>query len=113
MGGAISMMRNKPKGPKPERDPRLPEKPKGQTVGSFNGGLQVLPDGMAKRLSRYIRSAIHSPPSAVCLVHPVRAGAQVTCPSHAYRWPLCWILHAAGEPQGADRPAEHGLAPPL
>ena len=49
------MMRNKPKGPKPERDPRLPEKPKGQTVGSFTGGLQALPDGMAKRLSKYIR----------------------------------------------------------
>ncbi|KAK9831551.1 hypothetical protein WJX84_011253 [Apatococcus fuscideae] len=55
VGGAISMMRNKPKGPKPERDPRLPEKPKGQTVGSFTGGLQALPDGMAKRLSKYIR----------------------------------------------------------
>lgn len=58
VGGAISMMRNKPKGPKPERDPRLPEKPKGQTVGSFNGGLQVLPDGMARRLNKYIRSAV-------------------------------------------------------
>ncbi len=83
VGGAISMLRNKPKGPKPERDPRLPEKPKGQTVGSFDGGLQALPDGMAKRLSKYIRSVLQPCSS----VHAGISGTRVPKPGPA----ICFI----------------------
>ena len=36
--------------PPPPRDPSLPPKPKGQTVGSFRKGLKTLPEAIAARL---------------------------------------------------------------
>lgn len=35
VGGAIKLIQDRKKNPPPPRDPRLPPKPKGQTVGSF------------------------------------------------------------------------------
>ena len=50
------MMQDKKRNPAPPRDPRLPPKPKGQTVGSFRDGLQTLPIAIAKRLGDRTRS---------------------------------------------------------
>ena len=55
IGGVIKLLKNK--GPAQERDPRLPPKPKGQTVGSFRRGLQTLPNAIAEKLSHCIRTS--------------------------------------------------------
>ena len=52
------MMQEKKRNPSPPRDPRLPPKPQGQTVGSFRDGLQTLPKAIAARLGDRTRSAL-------------------------------------------------------
>ena len=44
------MFQDRKANPPPPRDPRLPPKPKGQTVGSFNKGLRVLTDAIGDKL---------------------------------------------------------------
>ena len=44
------LLQDKKNNPPPPRDPKLPAKPKGQTVGSFRDGLQSLPKAIADRL---------------------------------------------------------------
>ncbi len=56
VAGVIKMMQEKKRNPAPPRDPRLPPKPQGQTVGSFRDGLQTLPIAIAERLGDRIRS---------------------------------------------------------
>ena len=51
-----ALQKNK-KNPPPPRDPKLPPKPKGQTVGSFREGLQQLPRAIAAQLQDNIRQA--------------------------------------------------------
>ncbi|KAF6265212.1 amine oxidase [Scenedesmus sp. NREL 46B-D3] len=55
VGGAIKLFQNRKKNPPAPRDPRLPPKPKGQTVGSFNKGLRVLTDAIGAKLQDKIR----------------------------------------------------------
>lgn len=55
LGGAIKLLRDKKKNPGPPRDPSLPPKPKGQTVGSFTGGLRMLPDAIARKMQSKLR----------------------------------------------------------
>ena len=50
-------LQGKKKNPPPPRDPKLPPKPKGQTVGSFREGLQQLPRAIAAQLQDNIRQA--------------------------------------------------------
>lgn len=50
MGGAIKLFQDRKNNPPAPRDPRLPPKPKGQTVGSFNKGLRVLTDAIGAKL---------------------------------------------------------------
>jgi len=50
VGGALNLMKEKSNNPPPPRDPSLPEKPKGQTVGSFRKGLQTLPNAIGASL---------------------------------------------------------------
>ena len=50
-----SALQGKKKNPAPPRDPKLPPKPKGQTVGSFREGLQQLPRAIAAQLQDNIR----------------------------------------------------------
>lgn len=50
VGGAIKLFQERKANPPPPRDPRLPPKPKGQTVGSFRKGLQMLPEAIAAKL---------------------------------------------------------------
>jgi len=50
IGGVLALMKDKKANPPPERDPRLPPKPAGQTVGSFKKGLADLPAAIAARL---------------------------------------------------------------
>ena len=52
-----SALQGKKKNPPPPRDPKLPPKPKGQTVGSFREGLQQLPRAIAAQLQDNIRQA--------------------------------------------------------
>lgn len=40
IGGALKFFQERKQNPPPPRDPRLPEKPKGQTVGSFRKASQ-------------------------------------------------------------------------
>ena len=58
VAGVIKMMQEKKRNPAPPRDPRLPPKPQGQTVGSFRDGLQTLPIAIAERLGDRIRSVM-------------------------------------------------------
>ena len=51
VGGALQLMKEKKANPPPERDPKLPPKPAGQTVGSFRNGLQTLPKAIADKVS--------------------------------------------------------------
>ena len=55
LGGALKLLRDKKKNPGPPRDPSLPPKPKGQTVGSFTGGLRMLPDAIAHKMQSKLR----------------------------------------------------------
>jgi oxygen-dependent protoporphyrinogen oxidase len=50
VGGAIKLFQDRKNNPPAPRDPRLPPKPKGQTVGSFNKGLRVLTDAIGAKL---------------------------------------------------------------
>ncbi|XP_076906434.1 protoporphyrinogen oxidase 1, chloroplastic-like [Bidens hawaiensis] len=54
IGGAIKAIQNKNNSTKPPRDPRLP-KPKGQTVGSFRKGQQMLPNAISERLGNKVK----------------------------------------------------------
>ena len=56
LGGALKLFRDRKKNPGPPRDPSLPPKPKGQTVGSFTGGLRMLPDAIARKMESKLRS---------------------------------------------------------
>lgn len=55
VGGALKLMQERKENPPPPRDPKLPPKPAGQTVGSFDGGLQTLPTAIAGKLEGKIR----------------------------------------------------------
>lgn len=55
VGGAMKLMQERKENPPPPRDPKLPPKPAGQTVGSFEGGLQTLPTAIAGKLEGKIR----------------------------------------------------------
>ena len=57
LGGALKLMQDKKKNPGPPRDPSLPPKPKGQTVGTFTGGLKMLPEAIARKMHDKLRSA--------------------------------------------------------
>ncbi|KAJ9510296.1 hypothetical protein QJQ45_015757, partial [Haematococcus lacustris] len=56
VGGALRLFNQNRKNPGPPRDPRLPPKPKGQTVGSFRRGLRMLPDAIERNISDTIRT---------------------------------------------------------
>lgn len=56
VGGALKLFSNKSKNPAPPRDPRLPPKPKGQTVGSFRKGLRTVTDAIARNIKDTIRT---------------------------------------------------------
>lgn len=58
LGGAFKLLRDRKKNPGPPRDPSLPPKPKGQTVGSFTGGLRMLPDAIARKMESKLRSEV-------------------------------------------------------
>lgn len=55
IGGVLKLLQGRKKNPPPPRDPKLPPKPKGQTVGSFRKGLQSLPEAIAHNMQQYIR----------------------------------------------------------
>ncbi|GLC36165.1 fatty-acyl coenzyme A oxidase [Pleodorina starrii] len=55
VGGALKLFQDRKKNPPPPRDPRLPPKPKGQTVGSFRLGLKMLPEAIERRISDQVR----------------------------------------------------------
>ena len=55
VGGALKLMEERKENPPPPRDPKLPPKPAGQTVGSFQEGLQTLPKAIAAKLEGKIR----------------------------------------------------------
>ncbi len=55
MGGAIKLFQDRKANPPPPRDPRLPAKPKGQTVGSFRQGLKMLPEAIERNIKDSIR----------------------------------------------------------
>ncbi|KAG2432628.1 hypothetical protein HXX76_008968 [Chlamydomonas incerta] len=55
VGGAIKLFQDRQSNPPPPRDPRLPPKPKGQTVGSFRKGLQMLPAAIERNIPDKIR----------------------------------------------------------
>lgn len=56
VGGALKLMMEKRENPDPPRDPRLPEKPGGQTVGSFRKGLATLPRAIERNLKDVIQT---------------------------------------------------------
>ena len=56
IGGVLKLMQDKKNNPTPPRDPRLPPKPAGQTVGSFMKGLKTLTEGMASKAAGSIRT---------------------------------------------------------
>eukprot|EP00798_Chlamydomonas_sp_ICE-L_P007469 gene7469-611_t len=68
VGGAIQMFlekKNKDKlNPPPPRNPALPPKPAGQTVGSFRKGLKMLPEAIAKNCAEAIRKGSKMLPEA-------------------------------------------------
>ena len=53
------MFQAKKANPSPPRDARLPPKPKGQTVGSFNKGLRVLTDAIGRNIKDSTRYDSH------------------------------------------------------
>lgn len=55
VGGAIKLFQDRKANPPPPRDPRLPPKPKGQTVGSFKKGLRTLTDAIGEKLKDRVR----------------------------------------------------------
>ncbi len=55
IGGAIKLFQDRRNNPAPPRDPRLPEKPKGQTVGSFQKGLRMLTDAIGRNIEANVR----------------------------------------------------------
>lgn len=55
VGGAIKLIQEKSKNPPPPRDPRLPPKPKGQTVGSFRKGLKTLTEAIERNIKDTVR----------------------------------------------------------
>jgi len=55
VGGALKLFQDKRGSPPAVRDPRLPPKPKGQTVGSFRRGLKTLPEAIGNNLADRIR----------------------------------------------------------
>ncbi|KAG2482726.1 hypothetical protein HYH03_018357 [Edaphochlamys debaryana] len=55
VGGALKLLQERKANPPPPRDPRLPPKPKGQTVGSFRKGLKMLPEAIEKKIKDKIR----------------------------------------------------------
>ncbi|GBG00321.1 protoporphyrinogen oxidase chloroplastic [Raphidocelis subcapitata] len=55
VGGAIKLFQDRKANPPPPRDPRLPPKPKGQTVGSFREGLKTLPEAIGAKLADRVR----------------------------------------------------------
>ena len=55
IGGVIKLLRGRKNNPPAARDPSLPPKPKGQTVGSFREGLQSLPQAIARNVGDKIR----------------------------------------------------------
>jgi hypothetical protein len=58
IGGVIKILQEKKLNPPPPpRNPALPPKPKGQTVGSFRRGLRTLPDAMAAKLGSAVRTS--------------------------------------------------------
>lgn len=57
IGGVLKLLQGRKKNPPPPRDPKLPPKPKGQTVGSFRKGLQSLPEAIAHNMQQYIRTS--------------------------------------------------------
>ena len=59
VGGAIKGIQEKQANPGPPRDPKLPPKPAGATVGSFREGLQTLPIAIAAKLEKHIRRVPH------------------------------------------------------
>jgi hypothetical protein len=56
VGGSIKRFQNK--GPDEPRNPALPPKPKGQTVGSFDLGLRTLTDAIGRNVKDTIRYAV-------------------------------------------------------
>ncbi|KAI7846431.1 hypothetical protein COHA_000043 [Chlorella ohadii] len=50
IGGVIKLLQERKANPPPPRNPALPPKPKGQTVGSFRRGLKTLPEAIAAKL---------------------------------------------------------------
>ena len=50
IGGVLALLKEKKNNPPPPRDARLPPKPAGQTVGSFQRGLATLPSAIADKL---------------------------------------------------------------
>eukprot|EP01024_Parvocaulis_polyphysoides_P070033 TRINITY_DN8615_c0_g3_i1.p1 TRINITY_DN8615_c0_g3~~TRINITY_DN8615_c0_g3_i1.p1 ORF type:complete len:558 (-),score=83.19 TRINITY_DN8615_c0_g3_i1:276-1910(-) len=55
VGGAIKLMQDRKANPPPPRNPELPPKPEGQTVGSFRKGLKMLPEAIEKKLEGHVR----------------------------------------------------------
>ncbi|XP_057482817.1 protoporphyrinogen oxidase 1, chloroplastic-like isoform X2 [Actinidia eriantha] len=54
IGGTFKAIQNRANSQKPPRDARLP-KPKGQTVGSFRKGLEMLPNAISARLGDKVK----------------------------------------------------------
>ncbi|KAL4855297.1 Protoporphyrinogen oxidase [Chlorella vulgaris] len=57
IGGVFKLIQERQANPPPPRNPSLPPKPAGQTVGSFRRGLRTLPDAMAARLGDAVRTS--------------------------------------------------------
>ncbi|KAL4430008.1 hypothetical protein ABPG77_004378 [Micractinium sp. CCAP 211/92] len=57
IGGVIKLIQERRANPPPPRNPALPPKPKGQTVGSFRRGLRTLTDAMAAKLGGAVRTS--------------------------------------------------------
>jgi hypothetical protein len=55
VGGAIKLFQDRKANPPPPRNPRLPAKPQGQTVGSFKRGLQMLPEAIQRNIKDNVR----------------------------------------------------------
>eukprot|EP01023_Acetabularia_acetabulum_P053697 TRINITY_DN6015_c0_g1_i8.p1 TRINITY_DN6015_c0_g1~~TRINITY_DN6015_c0_g1_i8.p1 ORF type:complete len:544 (-),score=91.86 TRINITY_DN6015_c0_g1_i8:1984-3615(-) len=55
VGGAIKLLQDRKANPPPSRNPELPPKPEGQTVGSFKKGLIMLPKAIEKKLEGHVR----------------------------------------------------------
>ncbi|GFR52539.1 hypothetical protein Agub_g15114 [Astrephomene gubernaculifera] len=55
VGGSLKLLQQRRSNPPPPRDPRLPPKPQGQTVGSFRNGLKMLPEAIQRRIAQQVR----------------------------------------------------------